>query len=458
MSYSIKNPYTLEVIRELEKTSLDAVPKILAKAENGRLAAKALSSYQRSEILNSVANQVAKQKDHFAKLITEESGKPISQAYREVRRCQNTLEACAAEVARCPGELLAFDSVQGEENKRGYFSYDPLGIILAITPYNDPLNLVAHKLGPALAAGNAVILKPSENTPSSALALAQCFYRAGLARDALQVILGGAELVQEILPSRQLRMLSFTGGVAVAELLCKQAGLKKLLMDLGGNAPVIVDKACDINRAVRDAVDGAFYAAGQNCIGVQRVYIHRDIYDDYSAQFTRQAENIVVGDPLDRNTEMGPMIDVGRAQLAESTVEHAVGEGARVLCGHRREGAIYYPTVLVDVPDNHALLTDEIFAPVVVLSPYDDIDKVIALANKTESMLHAAVFTDNIHCADYIAEHVDAGGIMINCSSDFRIDTMPFGGYKYGSLGREGVRFAIAEMSQTKVVCRTLVM
>lgn len=451
----IYDAYSREKLRSLNCTKLHQVKNILTRAKQGQKQAKSMPRHKKVEILIAASQKILEQKDTLAKLICEESGKPITQAYKEVARCHNTIVVSAAEVNRNVGELIPFDSVPGNENKRGYFSYEPLGIVFAITPYNDPLNLVAHKVGPAIASGNSLILKPSEKAPSSAIALLECFYESGLPRENIQLILGGPEIVQAILPSRDIRMLSFTGGVETAEKLCRQAGLKKLLMDLGGNAPVIVDNNSDLDLAIESVASGSFYAAGQNCIGVQRVYLHREIFSEFSLKLVTKVAEMRVGNPHHIDTDMGPMIDEIQACKIEGEVSKAISCGANLLIGNIRKGALYYPTVLSNVPIDSPLVTEEVFAPLVVLHQVDSIDEAILLANNSDSMLHASVFTKDIGIANYAAERLDAGGVMINDSSDFRLDAMPFGGFKYGSLGREGVRFAIAEMSQTKVVCTT---
>jgi len=370
-----------------------------------------------------------------------------------VKRCINTLKLSAEEARRNAGEVVPFDAYEGSESRQGWFTREPLGLILAITPYNDPLNLVAHKLGPAIAGGNAVILKPSELAPLSALKLVQYLVDAGLPEAVVTVATGGAELGKALVAVREVRMISFTGGFATGEQIARGAGLKKLAMDLGGNAPVLVLKDCDLEATVEACVSGAFWAAGQNCIGTQRLLVQASIYEAFREAFVRLAREQVSGDPLASSTDIGPMISLQAAQNAQKVVDEALQQGARLLCGHQRRGSCYAATVLENVDHGSRLWQDEVFAPVVVLQPFDDLDQAIALANQPEYSLHAGIFTNDLRIAMDAARRIEAGGVMINDSSDYRFDAMPFGGFKYGSLGREGVRFAYEEMTQPKVVC-----
>lgn len=333
---------------------------------------------------------------------------------------------------------MPFDAYEGSESRQGWFTREPLGLILAITPYNDPLNLVAHKLGPAIAGGNAVILKPSELAPLSALKLVQYLTDAGLPEAVVSVATGGAELGKALVAVRDVRMVSFTGGFATGEQIAKGAGLKKLAMDLGGNAPVLVLKDCDLEATVESCVSGAFWAAGQNCIGTQRILVDASIYEAFRQRFVALTQAMVLGDPGLRETDMGPMISEAAARHIEERVNQALQGGARLLCGHKRQGANYAPTVLEGVDHSSRLWREEVFAPVVMLAPFEDIEQAVALANAPEYSLHAGVFTRDLSLALSLAKRIEAGGVMINDSSDYRFDAMPFGGSKYGSLGREG--------------------
>lgn len=450
---SVTNPYSGELLETFKLADREAVEQTLHRAEQGRLLSRDLPRHQRSSILNKTADIVESKAEYFAELIAKEAGKIISQARKEVARCQNTLRLAAIEATRNTGETLPFDSYPGSENRMGYFTREPLGIILAITPFNDPLNLVAHKIAPAIAGGNAVILKPASLTPLSALALVEAFYEAGLPETILSTVLCDREQAAPLLNAKSIRMVSFTGGLTTGEALTRQTGLKKLAMDLGGNAPVIVMPDCDLNLALEACVSGAFWANGQNCIGVQRLLVHRDIYQAFKDQFVTKTRALHCGDPLAADTDVGPMISESSAQTIESKVAEAIEAGATLLCGHRRERTLYAPTVLENVPHHCSVWREEVFAPVVMLEAVEDFEQAITLANEIDYSLHAGIFTRDLDCAMAAARLLEAGGVMINDSSDYRFDGMPFGGFKFGSMGREGVRFAVEEMTQSKTVC-----
>lgn len=449
----VKSPFDNSLVGVVTVTDSQEIPSIMNNARTGAKISGGLSKHSRAEILFKAAAKIEEDFLEFANLIARESGKTIKHAKKEVLRCINTIRLSAEEAKRLSGEVIPFDSYVGSENRTGYFTYEPLGIILAITPFNDPLNLVAHKLGPAFAAGNSIILKPSKLAPLSAQKLVQYLWAAGVPKEVIQIIHGSGKLASEFLSQRDIRMVSFTGGPATGEKITKEAGLKKIAMDLGGNAPVIVMADCNLMDAAESCVSGAFWAAGQNCIGTQRIFIARSIYDSFVKCMVSITEEMNVGNPLDDSTDMGPMISEEQAVRIEKWVDEAVSQGAKVLVGHKREGAVYFPTIIENVPYVSKCWSEEVFAPVVIVEPFDDLDEAIRLANSSESSLHAGIFTSNLHIASKLSKNIQAGGVMINDSSDYRFDGMPFGGFKYGSLGREGVRFSIHEMSQPKVVC-----
>ncbi|WP_460052843.1 aldehyde dehydrogenase family protein [Pseudomonas sp. H1_A05] len=449
----VLNPFDGSIVGTVADVCASEVPHLLETGRSGARACAALPRHRRASILEQAALNIERDAKAFARLIVDEAGKTLKQAEKEVKRCVNTLKLSAEEAKRNAGEIVPFDAYEGAESRQGWFTREPLGLIVAITPYNDPLNLVAHKLGPAIAGGNAVILKPSELAPLSALKLVSYLVAAGLPETVVTVATGGAELGKALVTARDVRMISFTGGFVTGEQIARTAGLKKLAMDLGGNAPVIVMGDCNLDTAVDSCVSGAFWAAGQNCIGTQRLLIHAPIYAAFRERFVNQAQALVVGNPLLANTDIGPMITQQAAQNAEQVVNEALQQGATLLCGHRRQGTCYAATVLENVDHSSRLWRNEAFAPVVVLQPFDTFDEAIALANEPEYALHAGIFTNDLNTAMSAARRIEAGGVMINDSSDFRFDAMPFGGSKYGSLGREGVRFAYEEMTQPKVVC-----
>ncbi|CDZ40797.1 Putative dehydrogenase [Neorhizobium galegae bv. officinalis] len=450
---SVYSPYDGSLLGSITATDPAEMDRLLDTARRGAVIARDLSRHKRASVLEGAARILESRREAFAETIVREAGKTIVQARKEVLRCVNTLKLSAEEAKRNAGEVVPFDAYMGSEQRQGWFTREPLGIITAITPYNDPLNLVAHKLGPAIAGGNSVLLKPSNLTPFSAVKLVEVLCEAGLSQEVVTVVHGDRELVGALISAREVRMVSFTGGFATGEAISRAAGLKKLTMELGGNAPVIVMNDCDFDNAVEGCVSGAFWAAGQNCIGAQRILIQAGLYDRFREAFVAAAKKLKAGDPLREDTNVGPMISKQVAERTEAIVNEAIAAGAKLLCGHQRDGSLYQPTVLEGTPVTCRLWHEEVFAPVVMLARFDTLDEAIDMANDPDYSLHAAIFTNDLNVALDAAHRIQAGGVMINDSSDYRFDAMPFGGFKYGSMGREGVRFAYEDMTQPKVVC-----
>lgn len=450
---AVTSPFDGTLVGTVVETCAASMNVLLERARRGALMARTLPRHKRAEILEKAATAIEAAREDFALLIVKEAGKTITQARKETTRCVNTLKLSADEAKRNAGEVIPFDAYAGSESRQGWYTREPLGIIAAITPYNDPLNLVAHKLGPAIAGGNAVLLKPSELTPLSAIKLVEVLVESGLPEEIITVAIGGPELGKALVAARDVRMVSFTGGFATGEAIAKTAGLKKLAMDLGGNAPVIIMENCNFDAAVEACVSGAYWAAGQNCIGTQRILIQRPIYEQFNAKFVAETRKLKTGNPLEADTDVGPMISEKAVGRAAAMVERALAAGATLLCGHKPTGNLYPPTVLENVPASCDAWTEEVFAPIVILQAFDGLADAIDLANSPEYSLHAGIFTNDLEGALEAASKIEAGGVMINDSSDYRFDAMPFGGFKYGSMGREGVRFAYEDMTQPKVVC-----
>ncbi|OEU56466.1 MAG: aldehyde dehydrogenase [Desulfobulbaceae bacterium S3730MH12] len=450
----VYDPYDNSLIDYIPKADIYDVQKALDAAEKGYHIARKMPVHERAQLLYSTADIIKRKAEEFARLLARESSKTIREARKEVGRCVNTLTVSGEEAKRIHGETISFDSYPGGENRKGYYYHNPIGIILAITPFNDPLNLVAHKLGPAFAGGNSVILKPSTVTPLSAIKLAEAFLEAGLPPGVLQILTGNSsEIGMPLIRDERIKMISFTGGINAGNKIASISGIKKLAMELGSNSPVIVWRDCDIDWAVESCVSGSFWAAGQNCLGVQRIYIHNEIYEEFKRKFLKKTSQLKVGNKLSEETDMGPMITSTEAIRVEKLINDAVGSGAKVLCGGRRDGAFYDPTVLENVPKTCQAYREEIFGPVVHLFPIDDFDNAIEEANSLEFGLHAAVFTKDINLAFKAAYEIECGGVMINDSTDYRLDSMPFGGVKNSGLGREGIKFALQEMTEPKVIC-----
>jgi glyceraldehyde-3-phosphate dehydrogenase (NADP+) len=410
--------------------------------------------HERASILRQTADIIRDRKEIFATIIAREGSKTIREARREVERAIQTITISSEEASRINGETIAFDQVQSGENRVGYYYHFPVGVIGAITPFNDPLNLVAHKVGPAIAAGNAIVVKPATVTPLSALYLAEAFMEAGLPAKMLSVVTGrGNEIGDPLVTHPDVAMISFSGGLDTGKTISHKAGLKKIGMELGSNSPVIVLKDADLVQAIESTVSGAFSAAGQNCIGVQRVFIEEAVFDEFTEAFVKRTGEYRVGNKLSEMTDMGPMITEKEACRIEEWVNEATDHGAKVLCGGTRKGAFYQPTVLTDVPFQCRIAREEAFGPVVSLFPCSDLESAIEAANDVDYGLQAGIFTCDVDRAFYAAGKLEVGGVMINDSSDYRMDAMPFGGVKGSGVGREGVKFAIREMTEKKVVC-----
>jgi len=453
----IVNPFNNALLAKVSCADESHVELAVQSAKAAFAKFRHQASSERSAILRTAANLVSERLEEFAQTISAETGKPIVASRKEVTRCVNTLMLSAEEATRLTGETIKFDSFTGGENRIGHYDYVPLGVVVAITPFNDPLNLAAHKLGPALAAGNSVILKPSQQAPLSALKLVEVLLESGMPAGRLNVLTGSArEFANTLVASKEVAMVTYTGGEVSGEIIAKNAGIKKLAMELGANSPVIVMDDCDINKAVESCVSGSYWAVGQNCIGVQRIYIQDGIYEQFKAEFAKQTAELKVGDQLNDNTDIGPMINEVEAKRIETWVNKSLDNGANLLAGGKRQGACYAATALENVPADDNLVCHEAFGPVVSLFKFSDLDKTITLANDIDFSIHGAVFTSNIMTAMKVSRELDVAGVMVNDSTDYRLDAMPFGGAKRGSLGREGVQFAIKEMSQTKVFCMNL--
>jgi glyceraldehyde-3-phosphate dehydrogenase (NADP+) len=413
--------------------------------------------HARVQILLGAADRIERRQDEYADLIASEGSKTIREARREPLRAAAILRLATEEARRIAGETLPFDSRAGSENRQGYYFRFPVGVVAAITPFNDPLSMVAHKAGPALAVGNAVVLKPASATPLSALRFAEDIVAAGLPPGRLNIITGSGERLGPILAGDpRVRLVTFTGGVAAGERIAAAAGLKKLSMELGSNSPVIVLADADLGRAVPAIVDGAFAQAGQNCLGVQRVFAHADIYERLRALLIARVERLTAGSSLDETVDVCAMISQAEAVRVESWIDEAVARGASVLVGGRREGAVLWPTLLEDVPAGVHLDCDEAYGPVASLHRVSSLDEAIDRANAVNYGLHAAIFTDSLHDAFAAVRRLTVGAVIVNDSTDYRLDVMPFGGTKMSGIGREGVRFASQEMTETRVVCFNL--
>lgn len=452
-TYELSAPYDGQLLARISMADADDVKKAISGAQRAFQTMKDLPAYQRSEILFRVARLLKERKEEMARIVAKEAGKPIRAARGELERTIVTYQFAAEEAKRIYGETIPMDAAPGGEGRIGMTWREPLGVVVAITPFNFPFNLVAHKLGPAFAAGNTVVLKPAEQTPLSALAVAEIFQEAGLPDGALQVITGsGRELSDALLTDERVKKITFTGSASVGKLIKQKAGLRKVTLELGSNAALIVEPDVALDQIIPRCVEGAFSYAGQVCISLQRVYVHETIYEEFCKRFIERAKQLKVGDPLDEDTDISAMIHQREAERIESWVEEAVQSGARIGLGGVRNGSVYSPTVLLDVKRDMAVSCREVFAPVVSIVPYRELQEAIEMVNDSVYGLNIGIYTMNLQRALYAARRIESGAVIINDIPTFRVDHMPYGGVKESGYGREGIKYAVQEMTELKLV------
>ena len=449
----VLSPYSGEQIDVVPQAGPTDVERAVATAVLGARDMAALTAARRVEILVKAADLIANSIDDFARLISREEGKPLSESRGEASRMPDLLRLCAFEGSQVRGESLPLDAQTGASGKIGFTIRIPCGVVAAITPFNYPLLLVVHKVGPALAAGNAVVLKPAKQTPLTALKLTQILLEAGLPPRGIQCITGaGSEIGPALCADPRIRKISFTGSTAVGETITRIAGVKRLSLELGSNCPLVVLPDADLAK-VSDAVAiGGYVNAGQVCISIQRILVHHRVYADFLDALWPTVEAIRTGDPLAGDTKLGPMISEREAQRVHAWIEEAVQDGARVVTGGTRQGAVYAPTVLADVTPQMRIAREELFGPAVAVCPVDSIEHAIELANGTQYGLAAAIFTNDIGHAWQFVRKADAGNLHVNWTPLWRADFMPYGGLKQSGIGKEGPRYAVEEMTESKTV------
>jgi acyl-CoA reductase-like NAD-dependent aldehyde dehydrogenase len=400
-----------------------------------------------------IASAYSDGKEEFALAIAKEAGKPIRDGRAEVDRSVQILTFAAEEAKQLSGELIHMDSAIGGENRIGMVRKRPIGVVAAITPFNFPLNLVLHKLAPAFAAGNTVVLKPSEKTPLTAIKFAKLFFEAGLPEGALNVVLGtGADLGEPLVTDPRVSKITFTGSSRVGLQIKKLAGLKKVTLELGSNSPNLVFEDTDLDVAVAGLVRGAFAFAGQVCISTQRIYVQSSIYQDFLDRYITLVKKLRVGNPLEEATDIGPLINEHEAIRTEEWVKEAQLQGAKIEIGGTRENSLFYPTVLSNVKPDMKVVCKEVFAPIVSIIPFETESEAIKLANDSDFGLQAGVFTNDINRAMRVAEALETGGVWINETSTYRQDNYPYGGVKQSGIGKEGVKYALKDMIETKFI------
>jgi glyceraldehyde-3-phosphate dehydrogenase (NADP+) len=449
----IRNPYSGEVVGTVPRASAADVERALAAAVDGAAAMRGLSAHDRQSALERAAEVTAAGVDELARTISAEVGKPLTEARGEASRIADLIRLSAAEGARMHGETVPVDAAPNAGDKLGLTIRQPCGVVVAVTPFNYPALLVGHKVYPALAAGNAVILKPASRTPLTALLLTRLLLEAGLPPNAIQCVTGsGADVGSALCADERVRKISFTGSTEVGRRIAAVAGIKRLSLELGANCPVVVLSDADLDQTAAAAALGGYVNAGQVCISVQRILVDRGVYGDFLDALVPRVEAIRVGDPSSEDTQLSALISEGEARRVEATVREAVDSGAKLLTGGGRSGAVVEPTVVADVDPASPLSRDELFGPAVAVTPVSGIEEAIALANDSSYGLGAGVFTSNVTNALRFAREVDCGSIQINWTPLWRADLMPYGGLKGSGIGKEGPRYAIEEMTELKVV------
>jgi acyl-CoA reductase-like NAD-dependent aldehyde dehydrogenase len=453
---SVRNPYTGETLAEICLAGEREVESAVRAAVSAFPVSRRLPAHARAEGLLKIAAGLTARKEEFARCLSSESGKPITDASREVGRAITTFAIAAEEAKRIPGEIIPLDLTPGTDHHFGLSRRVPIGPILGITPFNFPLNLVAHKVAPALAVGNPFVLKPAPQTPLTALMLGEVVLAAGFPQGMLNILPCTNAMAERMVTDDRFKMLSFTGSAAVGWMLKGKAGKKRVVLELGGNAGVIVEPDADLDQAADRCTVGGFVYAGQTCISVQRIYAHQAVYQMFLDKLLKRVGALKAGNPADETTVVGPLIDEGAARRVETWIAEAVVAGAKVRLGGKRQGSVVEATVLTDVTPEMKVSCQEVFGPVVTVTPYVKFEDALAGLNESRYGLQAGVFTRDLKKAFQAYRDLEVGAVLINEIPTFRADHMPYGGVKDSGLGREGLRYAIEEMTDIKLLVLNL--
>jgi acyl-CoA reductase-like NAD-dependent aldehyde dehydrogenase len=453
----VANKYTGEAIGSVPVTDKQTFVQAVQSAREGFGLISGMPAYERSKILQRTSERIEEKKDEITRIIAQEAGKAWKHAKAEVERSVQTFKFASEEAKSIHGETVPMDAAVGGEKGIGFYLRFPVGIVGAISPFNFPLNLVAHKVAPAIAAGCSVILKPASTTPLSSLKLGEIMMEAGLPDGALNIIVGpGSTVGNWLVTDPNVSMITFTGSPPVGKDIKERSGLKKVTLELGSNSACIIDESADLDLAVSRCIVGSFAYAGQVCISVQRIYIHERVFDEFTQRFLKGTEKLKLGDPLDPETDLGPMITEGDAVRTEAWVNEAVSGGAKILTGGKREKNFYHPTVLTNVKPEMKVMAQEVFAPVVCFVPFADFSDAVKMADDSIYGLQAGVYTSDIEKAFQAVKGIRVGGVIVNDVPTYRADQMPYGGVKESGMGREGLKFAIEEMTDIKMVVLNL--
>lgn len=449
----LRSPYSGEVIAEIPVAGEEDIEQAIQAAYEAGTVMARMPAYQRAAILERLSGLIEARAGEAARLLALEVAKPIRTAMLEVERTIETYRFAAEEAKRIHGETLPLDASKSGEGRLAYTLREPLGVIGAITPFNFPMNLVAHKVGPAIAAGNAIVLKPASQSPLSSLFIAELLQEAGLPDGALNVVTGSGRLIGErIVTDDRVRMITFTGSPAVGIGIRNQAGLKRVTLELGSNSALIVDKGVRIDDIIDRSVTGAFANQGQVCISLQRVYVHEEVHDEFVDQFIQRTRQLKIGDPLDPATDVSAVISPEDVRRLLDWIEEARQAGATIATGGCADGNVLHPTVILEAGSKLKVCCQEVFGPIVVINQVKSVDEAIQQVNESRFGLQAGIYTEHVHTALHAADQLHVGGVMINDIPSFRVDHMPYGGVKESGIGREGIKYAIEEMTEMKLV------
>ncbi len=450
---SVQSPFDgtdVAVVAQAGKKDIDAA---IAAAEKALEQTRALEPYQSRDILNAIAQGIEERAEEFAQTLTKENGKTIKESRAEVARAVSTFAYAAAEAWRVQGEAYDAGITPAAKDRRILVRKFPVGVVAGIAPFNFPLNLTAHKIAPAIAAGCPIVIKPASKTPLSALLLAQIIEKTSWPKEAFSCLPCDREAGQMLVEDDRIKLLSFTGSDAVGWKLKEKAGKKKVVLELGGNAALIIDKGDhDWNAMIPRVVLGAFYQSGQSCISVQRIYCHADVYDAFKQRFVEAVQKLKTGDPMDEQTDLGPIIDAENAKRVQEWIAEAVEHGATVLTGNTAKGTLLAPTVLEGVRDSDKVSCQEAFGPVVLLERVKDVPEAVAKANRSRYGLQCGIYSNDFRMIQYAFNTLDVGGLVVGDTPSFRVDQMPYGGIKDSGLGREGIVYAMRDMQEEKVM------
>ncbi len=452
----IINPYTDELVAKVYYAEETHIEEATLVAQQAFRVTKVLPAYRRAEILENVSRILSNRKTELANLMTAESGKPITYSLAELDRAIFTFKYASEEAKRITGETIPLDLAPHSEKRFGVVRRFPIGPVLAITPFNFPLNLVAHKVAPAIAAGNSIVLKPAPQAPLLSLILTEIVLEAGAPPGMLNVLPCSNELAEKMVRNEHFKLLTFTGSSKVGWFLKSIAGTKKVLLELGGNAGVIIDKSVDLHSIVKRIALGAFGQAGQSCIKVQRIYVDEEIANEFTDKFLSSAKETPFGDPTKPETVAGPLIDKSAADRVEDWINEAVKSGAKILTGGKRNRLVIEPTVISDVNPDMKVVCEEIFGPVVTLHKFKLFEDAVSEINNSKYGLQAGVFSNDFKNIMFAFENLEVGAVVVNDFPTYRIDHMPYGGVKGSGIGREGLKYAIEEMTEPKLLVLNL--